>query len=80
MFRLWYYFVEDYSLWQFIDFGDRFVVVSGLAKVFGDIIRCEEYFAGLWKLDMIRGLMWYTEGVTLIPRKPLDNDNFLTWS
>lgn len=75
MFRLWYYLVEDYSPRQFIDLGDRLVAVSGLAKVFGDTIRCEEYFAGLWKPDMIRGLMWYTEGATLIPRKPLDNGN-----
>jgi hypothetical protein len=28
---------------------------------------------------MIRGLMWYTEGATLVPRTPL-NDNFPTWS
>jgi hypothetical protein len=80
MFRLWYYLVEDYSPRQFTDPGDRLVAVSGLAKVFGDKIRCEEYFAGLWKPDMIRGLMWYTEGAKLIPRKPLDNDNFPTWS
>ena len=59
---------------------DRLVAVSGLAEVIGNTIRCEEYFVGLWKLDMIRGLMWYTEGAPLIPRKPLTNDGFPTWS
>ncbi|KAK4120576.1 hypothetical protein N657DRAFT_683659 [Parathielavia appendiculata] len=80
MFRLWYNFAEDCSPRQFTDPGDRFAAGSGLAKVFGDTIRCDEYFAGLWKPDMIRGLMLYTEGPTLIPRKPLDSDNFPTWS
>ncbi|KAH6847128.1 heterokaryon incompatibility protein-domain-containing protein [Chaetomium sp. MPI-CAGE-AT-0009] len=80
MFGLWYYLVEDYSRRQFTDPGDRLVAVSGLAKVFGDTIRSDKYFAGLWKQDMIRGLMWYTEGATLIPPKPLDNNMFPTWS
>jgi hypothetical protein len=80
MFRLWYYLVEDYSPRQLTDPGDRLVAVSGLARVFARTIRCEEYFAGLWGPDMIRGLVWYTEGATLIPRKPLDNDNFPSWS
>ncbi|KAK3299641.1 heterokaryon incompatibility protein-domain-containing protein [Chaetomium fimeti] len=80
MFRLWYDLVENYSPRQFTNPGDRLVAVSGLAKVFGDAIRSEDYFAGLWKSDMIRGLMWYIEGATLIPRSPLDNDVFPTWS
>lgn len=80
MFRLWYDLVEDYSPRQLTNPDDRLVAVSGLAKVFGNTIRCKEYFAGLWKPDMIRGLMWYTEGAPLIPRKLLTNDSFPTWS
>jgi hypothetical protein len=80
MFRLWYDLVEDYSPRQLKNPDNRLVVVSGLAKVIGNTIRCEEYFAGLWKPDMIRGLMWYTEGAPLIPRKHLTNDSFPSWS
>jgi len=80
MFRMWYDLVEDYSPRQLKKSDDRLIAVSGLAKIIGETIRCEEYFAGLWKPDMIRGLMWYTEGAPLIPRKPLTNDSFPTWS
>src|SRR5947209_12520197 len=48
-------------------------------------IRCHEYLAGLWKPDLIRGLMWHTKGAKLIPRQSADrmravNNAFPSWS
>jgi hypothetical protein len=72
MFRLWYDLIEEYSPRRFTNIGDRLVALSGLARAFGrafgSAISCDEYVAGLWKPDLIRGLMWHTEGARLVPR------------
>lgn len=69
IYRLWYDIIEDYSSRRFKDIGDRLVALSGLARVFGNTIQCNEYVSGLWKPDLIRGLIWHTEGAGLIPRR-----------
>jgi hypothetical protein len=71
IFRLWYELIEEYSPRQFTDISDRLIAFSGLAKVFGNIIQCNDYdyVAGLWKPDLIRGLIWHTDGARLIPRR-----------
>lgn len=85
MFRLWYDLIEEYSPREFRDVGDRLIALSGLARAFGSTIRCDEYVVGLWKPDLIRGLMWHTKGARLIPRDPrvggrnVDN-NCPSWS
>jgi hypothetical protein len=61
------------------------VAISGLAKIFGNTIRTNEYVAGLWKQDLIRGLIWHTKGAKLIPQQSSDNmrainDAFPSWS
>jgi hypothetical protein len=61
------------------------VAISGLAKIFGNTIRNHEYVAGLWKPDLIRGLIWHTKGAKLIPRQSADNmravnNAFPSWS
>jgi hypothetical protein len=47
---------------------DCLLALSGLAKVFGDRIGCAEYFVGLWKPDMVRGLMWDAAGPSRLRR------------
>jgi hypothetical protein len=54
-YRLWYVLVEDYTPRRFKHLQDRLVAISGLAKMFGDMIRDDEYVAGLWKRDLLRG-------------------------
>jgi hypothetical protein len=46
------------------------------------MVRCREYVAGLWTPDLIRGLMWHTEGAQLVPRRSLENirADFPSWS
>lgn len=84
-FHLWYDLIEEYTQRRFTDISDRLVAISGLAKIFGNTIRCHEYLAGLWKPDLIRGLMWHTKGAKLIPRQSADrmravNNAFPSWS
>jgi hypothetical protein len=69
-FRLWYDLVEDYTQRRFTKISDRLVAISGLARIYGDMIRNPTYVAGLWKEDLIRGLLWHVEGATLVPLVP----------
>ena len=84
-FRLWYDLIEEYTPRRFKNINDRLVAISGLAQVFGKMIGWQKYVAGLWVPDMIRGLLWYTEGAKLIPRRSGDsilaeNKPFPSWS
>ena len=84
-FHLWYDLLEEYSQRRFTLISDRFVAISGLAELYGNTIRSHEYVAGLWKPDLIRGLIWYTKGAKLIPRQSMDsmravNNAFPSWS
>jgi hypothetical protein len=84
-FRLWYDLVEDYTQRLFTNFGDRLVAISGLARIYGDMSRNPTYVAGLWKEDLIRGLLWHVKGTTLIPKRSAgDNstcqEDFPSWS
>ena len=84
-FRLWYDLVEDFTQRKFTEISDRLVAISGLAKIYSGMIRNPRYVAGLWKEDLIRGLLWHVEGSTLIPRRSADNISdsypaFPSWS
>jgi hypothetical protein len=84
-FRLWYDLIEEYTPRKFTCISDRLVAISGLAQIFGKMIRSQEYVAGLWKPDMIRGLVWHIEGAKLIPRRSgesmrAENNTFPSWS
>lgn len=69
-FVFWYQIIKEYSPRSFTNQGDRLVALSGVAKVYGEIIRCNEYVVGLWKPDLIRGLLWYNQRARLIPQHP----------
>ncbi|KAF2803262.1 HET-domain-containing protein [Mytilinidion resinicola] len=84
-FHLWYDFIEEYTQRRFKCISDRLLAISGLARIFGNTIRSRDYAAGLWKPDLIRGLMWHTKGAKLIPRQLADsmravNIAFPSWS
>jgi Heterokaryon incompatibility protein (HET) len=84
-FRLWYDLIEEYTQRRFKHISDRLVAISGLAKIFANTIRSHEYVAGLWKPDLIRGLIWHTKDAKLIPQQSADNmravnDAFPSWS
>jgi hypothetical protein len=84
-YRLWYAMVGDYSPRRFTNIQDRLVAISGLAKIFGDMIHDYEYVAGLWKRDLVRGLSWNVSGAKLTASKTtqdssVPNDMIPSWS
>lgn len=84
-YQLWYELVEEYSPRHFTHVEDRLVALSGLAKKFGNIIQDEQYVAGLWKQDLLRGLLWYVRGAKLTPNtttqgSSIDLDNIPSWT
>jgi Heterokaryon incompatibility protein (HET) len=82
---IWHSLIEDYSTRQFSRPQDRLVAISGLAQSYGDVIGDDQYCAGLWKQDMIRGLLWRTPGAMLFDasiahRKVVGNVVSPSWS
>ena len=56
--RLWYEMVKEYSPRLLGESSDRLTAVSGLAETYATMLAGDEYLAGLWRTDMIRGLLW----------------------
>lgn len=72
-FYLWYDLVENYTQREFTKISDRLIAILGLARIYSDMIRNPTYVAGLQKEDLIRGLLWHVQGVTLIPSGSANN-------
>jgi len=53
--------VNVYAARQLTYPGDKFPAISGLAKPIADLIN-DTYVAGLWKGDLLRGLLWNAHG------------------
>lgn len=55
----WYTIVEDYSHRLLSHPEDRLPALSGFAAEWKRIKPDDEYFAGLWKSDIFKGLAWF---------------------
>ncbi|KAG4438259.1 hypothetical protein IFR05_006241 [Cadophora sp. M221] len=53
----WYDILYDYTRRDLTFSNDKLVAISGIASVVGTCIQ-EDYYAGLWKHDMPRALLW----------------------
>jgi hypothetical protein len=58
-YRMWLALVARYSTCELTYRSDTLPAVSGLAKSFQFKLK-DEYLAGIWRKDMIRGLLWKT--------------------
>ncbi len=54
----WYEVVETYMDESVTHDSDKLAAIAGLANGFQDQGWCQEYIAGLWKEDLLRGLLW----------------------
>lgn len=54
----WYAILEQYATRDLSYSTDRLPAVSSLAKEFGKLKGDDAYCAGLWRSDIIRGLLW----------------------
>lgn len=57
LYMMWYIILKAYSKRNLAKTSDRLPALSGLAICFQGILK-DEYYAGLWKNDMISGLTW----------------------
>ena len=55
----WFHFIRRYSFAGFTDTRDRLVALSSVARATQPILGGHKYFAGLWRNDLVRGLMWH---------------------
>jgi len=51
--------VESYAHRQLSDQRDKFPAISGLVRLLAEAIK-DDYIAGIWQNDLIRGLLWTT--------------------
>ncbi|ESZ97871.1 hypothetical protein SBOR_1747 [Sclerotinia borealis F-4128] len=56
-YELWRKMVQDYNNRQLTHRTDKFPALSGLAFEFAYLLD-DEYLAGLWRKDLVRGLCW----------------------
>ncbi|KIW49260.1 hypothetical protein PV05_10954 [Exophiala xenobiotica] len=64
MLRRWYHMVDQYSMRGIYEPHDIFAALAGIAKAVQNTLRCR-YLAGIWEVDLIRGLLWHSRNDTL---------------
>lgn len=60
----WLYLAQEYMRCDLTVATDRLPAISGLAKRFQSVLQ-DEYVAGLWKHDLLSGLLWCRSGPSL---------------
>lgn len=69
--RKWYDLVGDFSQRELTFQSDKLPALSGLAHQFAE--KCgDKYLAGIWKDDVVRGIMWQRVSVDDETRRPLE--------
>lgn len=56
-YNLWYEIIWDYSNRLLTEESDKLPGLAGLAHTSASMTS-DEYFAGLWKKDIVSGLLW----------------------
>ena len=64
LYSSWLGLVQDYRLSELSYASDLLPAMSGVAHRFSEALG-DEYLAGLWKSDMVRGLLWQSGRVLL---------------
>ncbi|KAK2031940.1 HET-domain-containing protein [Colletotrichum zoysiae] len=60
LYERWGDLVNEYSRRKLTVPDDKLPAISGLARTFGSALE-DQYVAGLWKRDLIRGMLWLTD-------------------
>jgi hypothetical protein len=63
IYTCWYGMIADFTSRSLTYDEDWLPAIAGIAKRFG-VIANDSYYAGLWRRDMILGLLWYATGAT----------------
>lgn len=86
LYNLWYELLQDYALRKLTFDRDCLPAVAGFAKHFQGLLK-DEYCAGLWKGDLLFGLLWtanHYDGILNLERRDtadtLSKDTLPSWS
>ncbi|UQC82144.1 HET domain-containing protein [Colletotrichum lupini] len=66
LYERWKDLIIEYTRRKLTVSNDKFSALSGLARTFSPALE-DEYVAGLWKNDLVRGMLWNT---VMQPSKP----------
>lgn len=70
LYGFWYKAVEEYTRRDLGVPTDKLPAISALAQVFRDLMAGDEYLAGIWRGDFLRGLLWSTYPTLTLSRPP----------
>ncbi|OTA77272.1 hypothetical protein M434DRAFT_402379 [Hypoxylon sp. CO27-5] len=66
--RTWYQLLEEYTRRSFTVSADKLPALAGAAALFKSTKPTATYVAGLWKEDLVRGLLWTAHHVKITGR------------
>jgi hypothetical protein len=69
IFKKWYALTEAYSCRQLSVKRDKLPAISGIAAEVACLLQSDDYLAGIWKTDLLRGISWFPD---LINRRVCD--------
>jgi hypothetical protein len=79
----WYELVHHYTGRQLSFPADRLPAIAGIAETYGHVFR-DDYLAGLWKSDLVHGLLWQLtreiSGPGLFPRPSTYSGPSWSWA
>lgn len=82
--RKWYALTVAYSCRQLSVKRDKLPAISGIAAEVARLLPYDEYFAGIWKSDLLRGISWFPDPINRrICRAwppPLIDEGIPSWS
>ena len=78
-YRGWCHIVTKYTSRTLIIASDRLPTIGGMAKIFHKLVR-DDYCAGLWKDDMLFGLMWKYDVCGVAVNEQSFSSQFPSWS
>lgn len=64
LYQCWGSLIDEYGERSVTSDEDRLPAVAGLARTVGEALQ-DQYLAGLWKGDLLEGLLWRSTGVML---------------
>lgn len=69
LYDIWYQTIKEYTVRNASLDEDKLPAISALAQKFGELMH-DEYLAGIWRGDILRGLLWSTyPTLDLLPPK-----------
>ncbi|KAF7675980.1 hypothetical protein GT037_005485 [Alternaria burnsii] len=64
LYQCWDSLINNYGHRSVTFDKDRLSAIAGLARIVGEALQ-DQYLAGLWRRDLLEGLMWYSSSPTM---------------